>query len=334
MSIRIGINGFGRIGRNVFRVMAEKGDEFEVISINDLMDSKTIAHLLKYDSVCGKFDGEVAADGDAIVVNGKRIPITSEKDPASLGWGDKGVEIVLESTGVFRSRDGIEKHLQAGAKKVLLSVPAKSADDVDATVVLGVNDEMLTDDVKLVSNASCTTNCLAPMVKVLHDKFGLVKGLMTTIHSYTNDQVMIDGPHKDLRRARSGAANIIPTTTGAAKAVGLVIPDLAGKLNGFALRVPTQCGSITDLVSELKCEVSEDEINAAFKEAADGALKGILGYCEDPIVLADIVGDCRSSIIDGLSTMVSGNMVKTVSWYDNEWAYSTRCVDLFRKMAG
>lgn len=333
MAIKIGINGFGRIGRNVFRIMSACGDEFDVVSINDLVSVETAAHLLKYDSVNGKFNGEVCVDGDAIVVNGKRIPITSEKDPASLAWGDKGVEIVLESTGVFRTRDGIEKHIQAGAKKVLLSVPSKSPEDVDATVVHGVNDAALVPEAKIISNASCTTNCLAPMAKVLNDKFGIVKGLMTTIHSYTNDQVVVDGPHKDLRRSRTAGVNIIPTTTGAAKAVGLVIPELKGKLNGFALRVPTPCGSITDLVSELKQEASVEEINAAFKEAAEGELKGILAYTEEPIVLSDIVGDSHSSIIDGASTMIIDNMVKTVSWYDNEWGYSCRCVDLFRKMA-
>ncbi len=239
----------------------------------------------------------------------------------------------MESTGVFRTREGVEKHLQAGAKKVLLSVPSKSADDVDATVVLGVNDEELTADAKILSNASCTTNCLAPMVKVLNDKFGVVKGLMTTVHSYTNDQVVIDGPHSDLRRARSAAVNIIPTTTGAAKAVGLVIPELAGKLNGMALRVPTQDGSITDLVVELRTEASAEDINAALLEASEGSMKGILKFTKDPIVLCDIVGDSHSSIIDGLSTMVNGKMAKVVSWYDNEWGYSNRCVDMFRKMA-
>ncbi|MCF7791035.1 MAG: type I glyceraldehyde-3-phosphate dehydrogenase [Victivallales bacterium] len=331
--IKIGINGFGRIGRNVFRIMNELKDEFEVVAINDLMSPKTVAHLLKYDSVHKKFKGEVSATENGIVVDGKEIQITAIKDPAELGWGEKGVDLVLESTGVFRTRDGIEKHLKAGAKKVLLSVPSKSAEDVDATIVCGVNDEDLTDDVKIVSNASCTTNCLAPMTKVLHDKFGVVKGLMTTIHSYTNDQVVIDGPHKDLRRARSAAANIIPTTTGAAKAVGLVIPSLKGKLNGFALRVPTQCGSITDFVAELETEASAEEINSALKEAADGSMKGVLEFSDEPIVLSDIVGNSNSSIVDGLSTMVMGNMVKVVSWYDNEWGYSSRCVDLFRKMA-
>lgn len=334
MSIKIGINGFGRIGRNVFRIMCAQGNEFEVVAINDLMAPKTIAHLLKYDSVHGRFNGSVEVDGGAIVVNGKKIEITAERDPANLPWGAKGVDIVLESTGVFRDRASISKHLAAGAKKVLLSVPSKSADDVDATIVCGVNCQSLTADDKLVSNASCTTNCLAPMAKVLNEKFGIVKGLMTTIHSYTNDQVVIDGPHSDLRRARSAAANIIPTTTGAAKAVGLVIPDLAGKLNGFALRVPTQNGSVTDLVAEMKCDVTVEEVNAALKEAAAGGLKGILEFTTDPIVLSDIVGDSHSSIIDGMSTMVTGgNLLKVVSWYDNEWGYSNRCVDLFRMMA-
>lgn len=334
MAIKIGINGFGRIGRNVFRIMSECGDEFEVVSINDLMKPEEIAHLLKYDSVQGKFKGSVCAEGDSIVVNGKKIQITAERDPASLGWGEKGVDIVLESTGVFRERSGIEKHLQAGAKKVLLSVPSKTAGDVDATIVHGVNDDALTADARIISNASCTTNCLAPMAKVIHEKFGIIKGLMTTIHSYTNDQVVIDGPHKDPRRSRSAAVNIIPTTTGAAKAVGLVIPDLAGKLNGFALRVPTQCGSVTDLVAEMSRDVTVEEVNAALKEAAEGSLKGILEFNNDPIVLSDIVGDSHSSIIDGLSTMVTGgNLLKVVSWYDNEWGYSNRCVDLFRKMA-
>jgi glyceraldehyde 3-phosphate dehydrogenase len=334
MSIKIGINGFGRIGRNVFRIMQECGDEFEVVSINDLMDTKTIAHILKYDSVSGRFNGTVEAAEGAIIVNGKKIEITAERDPANLAWGDKGVDYVLESTGIFRDRAGISKHIEAGAKKVLLSVPSKSADDVDATIVYGVNDEKLTADAKLISNASCTTNCLAPMAKIINNKFGIVKGLMTTIHSYTNDQVVIDGPHSDLRRARSAAVNIIPTSTGAAKAVGLVIPELNGKLNGMALRVPTQCGSITDLVAELATEATAEEVNAALKEAAEGELKGILKFSDEPIVLTDIVGDSHSSIIDGLSTMVTGgNMLKVISWYDNEWGYSNRCVDLFRKMA-
>ena len=335
MTIKIGINGFGRIGRNVFRIMAAQGDEFEVVSINDLIPPDVVAHLLKYDSVSGRFNGTVEATADAIIVNGKTIPITAERDPANLAWGAKGVDIVLESTGVFRDRAGIQKHLQAGAKKVLLSVPSKSPEDVDATIVMGVNSDTLTDNHKLVSNASCTTNCLAPVAKVLNDKFGIVEGLMTTIHSYTNDQAVIDGPHKDMRRARSAAVNIIPTTTGAAKAVGLVIPDLKGKLNGCAMRVPTQCGSLVDLVLELKNGATVEAINAAIKEASEGSLKGILGYTEDPIVLTDIIGDPRSSIFDALSTMqIDDTFVKIVTWYDNEWGYSNRCVDLFRQMAG
>ena len=333
MAISIGINGFGRIGRNVFRIIS-KCDDVQVISINDLIPPDVAAHLLKYDSVMGRFDGTVEAASDGIIVNGNKIPVTAEKDPANLAWADKGVDFVLESTGVFRSRAGITKHLEGGAKKVLLSVPAKSADDVDATVVYKVNSDALKADARLISNASCTTNCLAPVAKVLNDSFGISKGLMTTIHSYTNDQVMIDGPHKDLRRARSGAVNIIPTTTGAAKAVGLVIPSLQGKLNGCAMRVPTQCGSLVDLVADLDRTVTVDEVNAAMKAAAEGALAGVLCYEEDPIVLTDIVGDPASSIFDAQSTMViEGNMVKVVSWYDNEWGYSNRCVDLFRLMA-
>ncbi|MFO7821222.1 MAG: type I glyceraldehyde-3-phosphate dehydrogenase [Lentisphaeria bacterium] len=333
MGISIGINGFGRIGRNVFRIISET-DGIDVVSINDLIDPKMAAHLLKYDSVTGRFNGTVEAADDGIVVNGKKIPVTSEKDPASLAWDKKGVDMVLESTGVFRSRDGIEKHLQAGAKKVLLSVPSKSPEDVDATVVCGVNDDELTADAKLISNASCTTNCLAPVAKVLNDSFGIKQGLMTTIHSYTNDQNTLDAPHKDMRRARSAAVNIIPTTTGAAKAVGLVIPELKGKLNGCAMRVPTQCGSLVDLVVELDKGASTDEINAAMKKASEGDLKGVLSYEEDPIVLTDIVGQPASSLFDAQSTMqIDDKFVKVVSWYDNEWGYSSRCVDLFKKMA-
>ncbi len=334
MAIKIGINGFGRIGRNVFRIMTESGDDFEILHVNDLIDTKLMAHLLKYDSVNGKFSGTVTADENGLVVNGKSIPVTAEKDPGNLPWKEKDIDIVLESTGVFRSRDGIQKHLEAGAKKVLLSVPSKSPDDVDATIVCGVNDDTLSGDAKVVSNASCTTNSLAPMVKVLNDSFGVVNGLMTTIHSYTSDQRIVDLPHKDLRRARAAAANIIPTTTGAAKAIGLVIPELAGKLHGCALRVPTLCGSITDLVCTLKKSASVEEINAAFKEASQGAMGYQLAYTEDPIVLSDIIGDSHGSIIDGGSTMTIGdNMVKTLSWYDNEWGYSCRCVDLFKLMA-
>lgn len=333
MAIKIGINGFGRIGRNVFRIMAGCGEEFEIVAINDLISTKLMAHLLKYDTVYRKFDGTVEDANDAIIVNGKTIPVTSVKDPANLPWGEKGVDIVLESTGIFRTRDGIQKHLEAGAKKVLLSVPSKSPEDVDATIVCGVNDNTLSSDAKIVSNASCTTNSLAPMVKVLNDNFGVKNGLMTTIHSYTSDQNIVDGPHKDLRRARAAAANIIPTTTGAAKAIGLVIPELAGKLNGCAMRVPTPVGSITDLVSYLEKPATVEEINNAFREAAAGEMGYQLAYTDEPIVLSDIIGDPHGSIIDGLSTMVlEGKLVKTVSWYDNEWGYSCRCVDLFRLM--
>ncbi|MCK5072354.1 MAG: type I glyceraldehyde-3-phosphate dehydrogenase [Bacteriovoracaceae bacterium] len=332
MTIRIGINGFGRIGRTVFRILQEYND-IEVVAINDLVDPKTLAHLLKYDSIMGRFKGTVETSDNAIIVNGKPITISAEKDPANIGWGNKNVDIVLESTGIFRNRAGIEKHLAGGAKKVLLSVPSKTPEDVDATIVFGVNSDILKGDHKLVSNASCTTNCLAPVAKVLHEKFGIQKGLMTTIHSYTNDQNVIDAPHSDLRRARSAATNIIPTTTGAAKAVGLVIPELKGKLNGCAMRVPTQTGSLVDLVVTLNKSATVEEINAAMKEAANGSLKGVLDYVEDPIVLTDIIGDSHTSVFDAKSTMVvEGTMVKVVSWYDNEYAYSCKCVDLFKLM--
>ena len=333
MAITVGINGFGRIGRNVFRILTA-ADDFEVKAINDLIPPEVAAHLLKYDSVTGRFDGTVEAADDGIIVNGVKIQMSQEKDPAALAWADKGVDYVIESTGVFRDRAGIEKHLQAGAKKVLLTVPSKSPDDVDATVVMGVNSDTLCADAKLISNASCTTNCLAPVAKVLHETFGIQSGLMTTIHSYTNDQVILDGPHKDLRRARSAAVNIIPTTTGAAKAVGLVIPELAGKLNGCAMRVPTQDGSLVDLVAVLKTDVTVDDVNAAIKAAAEGPLCGVLRYEQDPIVLVDVVGGPASSVFDAQSTMViGGNLVKVVSWYDNEWGYSNRCADLLRLMA-
>jgi len=329
MSLKVGINGFGRIGRLVFRRGIEIGG-IEFVGINDLTSAATLAHLLKYDSVHGKFKGEVKAEGDSIIVNGKKIKISAEKDPANLKWAELGVDVVIESTGVFRSQEACMKHIQAGAKKVILTVPSKG--DVDATVVLGVNEETLKPEAKVVSNASCTTNCLAPMVKVLNDTFGLEKGFMTTVHSYTNDQVILDLPHSDLRRARAAAVSIIPTTTGAAKAVGKVIPELKGKLDGFALRVPTPDGSITDLVATLKKEVTVDEVNAAMKKAAEGKMKGILEYCEDPIVSADIVGNDHSCIFDSLSTMVNGNLVKVVGWYDNEWGYSCRVVDLMKKL--
>ncbi len=330
MKIKVGINGFGRIGRLVFRIMEAK-DQFEVVQINDITNAETLAHLLKYDSVHGKFNGDVRVEGDAIVVNGKKVKISAEKDPANLPWGTLGVKCVVESTGVFRTKALIEKHIQAGAEKVLLTVPAK--DQIDATIVLGVNDSDLKPEHKIVSNASCTTNCLAPVAKVLNDKFGFVRGFMTTIHAYTNDQKILDLPHSDLRRARAAAMSMIPTTTGAAKAVGKVIPELNGKLDGFAIRVPTFDGSVVDLVAELKEDVTVEKVNAAMKEAAEGELKGILAYTEDPIVSIDVVGDNHSSIFDALSTMVmQGNMVKVLSWYDNEWGYSNRVVDSIEKM--
>ncbi len=329
MALKVGINGFGRIGRLVFRRSLALGN-IEFVGINDLTDAKTLAHLLKYDSVHGKFNGEVYADGNDLVVNGNRIKITAEKDPSNLKWGELGADVVIESTGVFRTKEACLKHIEAGAKKVILTVPAKG--DVDATVVLGVNEDVLTGEEKVLSNASCTTNCLAPLVKVLNDNFGIEKGFMTTVHSYTNDQKVLDLPHSDLRRARAAAVSIIPTTTGAAKAVGKVIPEMQGKLDGMALRVPTPDGSITDLVATLKKEVTVEEVNAAMKKAAEGSMKGILEYTEDPIVSADIVGNSHSSIFDSLSTMVQGNLVKVVSWYDNEWGYSCRVVDLMLKI--
>jgi glyceraldehyde 3-phosphate dehydrogenase len=332
MAIKVGINGFGRIGRLVFRAMAERGDEFEVVGINDLADAATLGHLLKYDSVHGRYPGEVAVDGESIVVDGRGIPVLTVRDPAELPWEKLGVEFAVESTGVFRtkksdSKPGYDSHLDAGAKKVLLSVPAK--DKIDATIVLGVNNEMLEASHKCVSNASCTTNCLAPVAKVLNDSFGIVKGLMTTIHAYTNDQKISDFMHKDLRRARAGAINVIPTTTGAAKAIGQVIPELDGKLNGIAMRVPVPTGSVVDLVCEIGKDASVDEVNAAMKAAADGPMKGILAYTADPIVSSDVIHDTHSSIFDSQMTqIIDKRMVKVVSWYDNEWGYSCRMADL------
>ena len=331
MAIKVGINGFGRIGRLVFRVMMKR-DDFEVLHINDITDAKTLGHLLKYDSTHGRYPGDVKVEGDSLVVDGTVIPISAERDPAKLPWGELGVDFVVEATGVFRTREQISKHLEAGAGKVLLTVPAK--DEIDATVVLGVNPDAIDADDRIISNASCTTNCLAPMVKVLNDTFGLERGLMTTVHAYTNDQSILDLPHSDLRRARSAAENIIPTTTGAAKAVGKVIPELAGKLDGMALRVPVADGSVTDFVAILKSETTVEAVNAAFKKAADGELKGILEYCEDPIVSSDIIGNPYSCIFDSLATAVmGGNMVKVIGWYDNEWGYSNRVVDLIAKAA-
>jgi len=333
MAVKIGINGFGRIGRLVFRIAMER-ENFEVVQLNDLTDAKTLAHLLKYDSIHGVYNKNVTVDGDSIVVDGKKIKVSAEKDPAALPWSQLGVDIVIESTGVFRSREQVAKHLEAGAKKVVLTVPAK--DEIDATIVLGVNDADLKPEHKIVSNASCTTNCLAPVAKVLNDTFGIESGLMTTIHAYTNDQRILDFPHKDLRRARAAAVSIIPTTTGAAKAVGKVIPELNGKLDGFAMRIPVPDGSVVDLTAVLKKEVTKEEINAAMKKAAEGAMKGILEYTEEPIVSIDIVHNPASSVFDALSTIVmggKGKLVKVVSWYDNEWGYSSRVVDLVEKMA-
>ncbi len=332
MAIKIGINGFGRIGRNVFRVL-HASDDFEVTAINDLTDAATLAHLLKYDSNYGPYSGTVEAKEQSIVVDGTEVAITAERDPASLKWGEMGVEMVLESTGVFRSQDECMMHVQAGARKVLLSVPPK--DKVDAIVVMGVNDDTLKPEDTVVSNASCTTNCLAPMAKVLHEAFEIKRGLMNTIHAYTSDQRLQDMPHSDLRRGRAAAESIIPTTTGAARAVGEVLPELKGKLDGFAMRVPIPVGSVVDLTVELGKNVSADDVNAAMSAAARGPLKGILEYCTDPIVSRDVVGNPHSSIFDsGLTIVMDGNFVKVVSWYDNEWGYSNRCVDLFRKMAG
>ena len=326
MAYQVGINGFGRIGRNVFRA-ALNNPEINIVAVNDLTDAKTLAHLLKYDSVHGILDAEVKADGDAIIVNGKRIQVLAERNPADLPWGKMGIEIVVESTGIFTAKEKAEAHIQAGAKKVIISAPATGE---DVTIVLGVNEDKY--DPKshhVVSNASCTTNCLAPFVKVLNDSFGVKRGMMTTVHSYTNDQQILDLPHKDLRRARAAAENIIPTTTGAAKAVGLVLPELQGKLNGFSLRVPTPNVSVTDLVAELDKSVTAEEINDALKTAAAGPMKGILDFSDEPLVSKDYNGNPHSSIVDGLSTMViEGNMVKVASWYDNEWGYSNRVVDL------
>jgi glyceraldehyde 3-phosphate dehydrogenase len=305
----------------------------EVVALNDLTDAKTLAHLLKYDSVHGKFPGTVAVEGDSIIVNGKKLKVYAEKDPANLPWKDLGVEVVIESTGIFRTREKMMKHITAGAKKVILSVPSDNKEDVDATIVLGVNDHMINKDLQLVSNASCTTNCLAPVAKVLNDKFGIKRGLMNTIHSYTNDQIILDAPHKDLRRARAAAVSIIPTKTGAAKAIGLVIPELEGKLDGFAVRVPTPDGSLVDLTCELSRQVTKDEINAAMKEAANGPMKGILEYTEDPIVSCDVIGNPHSSIYDSLLTkVIDGTFVKVVSWYDNEAGYSYRMADMVEKL--
>jgi glyceraldehyde 3-phosphate dehydrogenase len=326
MGIKVGINGFGRIGRNVVRAGLGK-PEIEFVAANDLTDTKTLAHLFKYDSVLGPLNEEVTAESDAIIVDGSRIKIFSVKDPAQIDWSSLGAQVVVESTGKFTSKEDASKHLRGSVKKVIISAPAKNE---DVTVVLGVNDEKY-DPAKhnVISNASCTTNCLAPVVRVLQDKFGIVKGLMTTIHSYTNDQVVLDFPHKDLRRARAAGLNMIPTSTGAAKAIGLVVPELKGKLDGYAVRVPTPNVSVVDLVVELAKPASADAVNGALKEASEGRLKGILAYTEDPVVSSDMMRNSNSSIVDAsLTKVIDGNMLKVVSWYDNEWGYSCRIVDL------
>jgi glyceraldehyde 3-phosphate dehydrogenase len=328
MALRLAINGFGRIGRLALREAFGRNGQIEVVGINDLTDAPTLAHLLKYDSVHGKYKGTVAVEGNNIIVDGVSIPVSAEKQIENLPW--KNVDIVLESTGVFTKREPLEKHLANGAKKVVLSAPAK--EPLDATIVLGVNDNILTGNEKLISNASCTTNCLAPMVKVLNDNFGVEKGFMCTIHAYTNDQRILDFPHKDLRRARNAATNTIPTSTGAAKAIGLVIPELSGKLSGYSVRVPVPDGSLTDFAAILSKEVTKEEVNAAMKLASQTSLKGLLEYCEDPIVSSDIVGSPYSCIFDAALTDVMGRFVKVVGWYDNEFGYSCRIVDLIIRL--
>jgi glyceraldehyde 3-phosphate dehydrogenase len=332
MAVRVGINGFGRIGRNVFRAAHERNADIEWVGVNDLVDSETLAHLLKYDSVLGPYPGTVEHTGDSIIVDGKEVKVLGEKDPAALPWTDLGADVVIESTGLFTKRADAQKHLDAGAQKVIISAPAT---DPDVTVALGVNfdDAYDADQHHIISNASCTTNCLAPVAKVLHETFGIEKGLMTTIHAYTADQRLQDMPHKDLRRARAAAINLIPASTGAAKAVGLVLPELQGKLSGFAIRAPVPTGSVVDLTFVSSRETSVEEVNAAFAEAASGDLEGILQYTEDPIVSSDIVGNPHSSIVDGkLTAVMQGTLVKVVSWYDNEWGYSNRCVDVLQKV--
>ena len=335
--VKVGINGFGRIGRLVFRVMAERPEKFDIVAINDMFDADMLAYMLRYDSSQGRFPGKVVAKQGAIVVNGKEVPVLCEKDPSKLPWGKLGVDVAIESTGRFTAKavegkPGYDSHLTAGAKRVLLSAPAK--DKPDATIVLGVNDELLTQAMKSVSNASCTTNSLAPVCKVLNDKIGIVKGLMTTVHAYTNDQAILDMPYKDKRRGRAAAVNIVPSTTGAAKALGEVVPALKGKLHGYALRVPVPTGSITDLTFTAGKKTSVEEINEIIRTAADGPMKGIIEYVTDPIVSSDIVGNAHSSIFDSTNTIVlDGDMVKVTMWYDNEWGYSNRTADLIERMA-
>ena len=334
MNVRVGINGFGRIGRQVFRILQKEGMEgIEVAAVNDLTDAPTLAHLLKYDSVHGRFNGSIAVKEGAFSVNGRDVAVLSEKDPALLPWKKLGVEIVLEASGVFRKKEQLQKHIDAGARKVLLTVPAKG--EIDATVVMGVNEGAIRPAHRFISNASCTTNCLAPMAKVLHESFGIEHGLMTTIHSYTNDQRILDLPQKDLRRARAAAMNMIPTTTGAATAVGKVIPELKGRLDGISIRVPTPDVSITDLTAAVKRPATAESVNDAMRAAANGPLRGVLDYCDEPLVTADFVGNPASCIFDSLCTMVvDGRLVKIVGWYDNEWGYSCRCVDLLKLLAG
>ncbi|MFP5331712.1 MAG: type I glyceraldehyde-3-phosphate dehydrogenase [Acidimicrobiia bacterium] len=332
MSIKIAINGFGRIGRNVFRIILQRDNpDIEVVAINDLADDDVLAYLLEYDSVMGPLNMDVEVHGGVMTVGRQSVKMLMEKDPSELPWGELDVDVVVEATGIFRSKQQLQKHLDAGAKRVILTVPAK--DEIDEMVVLGVNDDVLDASDVMVSNASCTTNCLAPIAKVLDDAFGIERGIMTTVHAYTNDQRLADVPHKDLRRSRAATENIIPTTTGAAKAVGKVLPKLAGKLDGMAMRVPVPDGSTVDLVVELSKEVTVDEVNAAVKAAADGPLKGIIQYSEDPLVSTDIIGNPHSSIFDAASTQVlGGNLVKVLSWYDNEWGYSNRVVDLIDRL--
>ncbi|WP_035794158.1 type I glyceraldehyde-3-phosphate dehydrogenase [Kitasatospora mediocidica] len=332
MTIRVGINGFGRIGRNFFRAVKSQGADIEIVGVNDLTDTKTLAHLLKYDSILGTFQGEISHTADSITVDGKTFKVIAERDPANLPWAALGADVVIESTGIFTSADAAKKHVTAGAKKVIISAPASGE---DITIVMGVNDDKY-DAAKhtIISNASCTTNCVAPLAKVLLENFGIVKGMMTTVHAFTNDQVTLDFPHKDLRRARAASLNIIPTSTGAAKATALVLPELKGKLDGTSLRVPVPTGSITDLVVTLEREVTVEEVNAAFLKASQGALKGILEYTEDPIVSSDIVNSPFSTIFDSLMTMVQGDQVKVFGWYDNEWGYSNRLVNLTTLVGG
>ena len=331
MALKAGINGFGRIGRNVFRAAHASGADIDWVGVNDITDTKTLAHLLKYDTILGPFNGEIDYTDDALVVDGNELRVFAERDPAALPWGEIGVDVVIESTGLFTKRDDAAKHLEAGAKKVVISAPAT---DEDITIVLGVNDDAYDPEQHhVISNASCTTNCLAPPAKVANDTVGIKHGLMTTIHAYTSDQRLQDAPHKDLRRARAAAQNLIPTSSGAAKAVGLVLPELNGKLHGFAIRAPVITGSVVDLTFEAERETSVDELNEAFRSAADGALQGILRYTEAPLVSSDIVADAHSSILDGeLTQVIDGTLVKLVAWYDNEWGYSNRCVDVLQKV--